>query len=262
VSWATDENISTWWTPLDNVTLRNSISSEALWDSGHPKGGHSMGFLIGDGSKNITVHGNLFAHNAGRNPLAKGDTTSEVINNVVYNNKWYATQTAGPMNYIGNKYIVGADKIGTRAGLTVSSGPGFPERSVYVKDNLGFYRTSSSQPEWDEVTGDERYQASSPYVTPSGITAVPASQVENYVFRNAGARPADRDAVDIRVINSVRNRTGRIIDNPGQVGGWPNLAQNTRRLTTPSDPNGDEDGDGYTNLEEWLHGYARQVEGS
>ena len=26
------------------------------------------------------------------------------------------------------------------------------------------------------------------------------------------------------------------------------------------EPSGDDDGDGYTNLEEWLHGYAAKVE--
>jgi len=32
-------------------------------------------------------------------------------------------------------------------------------------------------------------------------------------------------------------------------------------LTTPTNPHGDSDGDGYTNLEEWLHNYSSQAEG-
>jgi hypothetical protein len=39
------------------------------------------------------------------------------------------------------------------------------------------------------------------------------------------------------------------------VGGFPTLAVNTRPLTPPANPNGDDDGDGYTNLEEWLHSF-------
>src|SRR5690606_33069523 len=37
--------------------------------------------------------------------------------------------------------------------------------------------------------------------------------------------------------------------------------RNTRRLVLPSNPNGDDDNDGYTNLEEWLHGWSAYVEG-
>ena len=36
--------------------------------------------------------------------------------------------------------------------------------------------------------------------------------------------------------------------------------QHTRALTLPKDPSADDDGDGYTNLEEWLHRLAAQVE--
>jgi hypothetical protein len=32
-------------------------------------------------------------------------------------------------------------------------------------------------------------------------------------------------------------------------------------LSLPSNPSGDDDGDGYTNLEEWLHKMAAEVEG-
>jgi hypothetical protein len=42
---------------------------------------------------------------------------------------------------------------------------------------------------------------------------------------------------------------------------FEDLAKNQRALTLPANPNGDDDGDGYTNLEEWLHCMAAQVEG-
>ena len=32
-------------------------------------------------------------------------------------------------------------------------------------------------------------------------------------------------------------------------------------MVIPKKPNDDDDGDGYTNLEEWLHRYAAEVEG-
>ena len=42
---------------------------------------------------------------------------------------------------------------------------------------------------------------------------------------------------------------------------WPALAENRRELTIPGNPSGDDDSAGYTNLEEWLHGFAADVEG-
>lgn len=45
------------------------------------------------------------------------------------------------------------------------------------------------------------------------------------------------------------------------MGGWPKLAENRRVLSLPDNPDGDNDGDGYTNLEQWLHAFATDVEG-
>ena len=42
----------------------------------------------------------------------------------------------------------------------------------------------------------------------------------------------------------------------------PNWRKNFRALTVPSNLNADDDGNGYTNLEEWLQSYAETVEGS
>jgi len=103
-------------------------------------------------------------------------------------------------------------------------------------------------------------RATEPPVVVAGLKIKPVGEVRDWVLANAGARPADRDPVDARVVKSVRERTGSILKSQEDVGGWPKLAENRRKLTLPENPNGDDDGDGYTNLEEWLHGYASQVE--
>jgi hypothetical protein len=96
-----------------------------------------------------------------------------------------------------------------------------------------------------------------------------------HVLAEAGATRPQRDAVDQRIITEVKNKTGRIIDSPGEVGGYGALAAGTppvdsdhdgmpddweqaRRLDSndPTDARADQDGDGYTNLEEYLHGRA------
>jgi hypothetical protein len=84
-----------------------------------------------------------------------------------------------------------------------------------------------------------------------------------------------RDAVDERVVASVRSGTGKVIDSQKDVGGWPELAAGTpwkdsdgdgmpddwerrQRLDPRSaaDGNADRDGDGFTELEEWLNAIA------
>ncbi len=89
---------------------------------------------------------------------------------------------------------------------------------------------------------------------------MPATEVEQWVLAKAGARPADRDAVDKRIVHEVVTGTGRIINSPSEVGGWPNLQENHRQFSASLPPQADFDGDGYTNIEEILHRMAAKVE--
>ena len=47
------------------------------------------------------------------------------------------------------------------------------------------------------------------------------SQVKNQALQYAGARPWDRDQIDQRIIQEVKNKTNRIIDSEQEVGGYP-----------------------------------------
>lgn len=109
------------------------------------------------------------------------------------------------------------------------------------------------------------------------------------VLANAGCVIPDRDSVDQRIINEVITGipaygasygAGRgIIDTQADVGGWPFLRDGTPPADTDhdgmpdewedangldknvaSDRNGDADGDGYTNLEEYLNGLVEAFE--
>jgi hypothetical protein len=86
--WSTDEIVGMnckGATTSVNVSLSDNIIAEALKNSIHPEGQHSMAVLIADGCKNVTMFGNLLAHNNWRNPNIKGGTDSEVLANLVYN---------------------------------------------------------------------------------------------------------------------------------------------------------------------------------
>ena len=67
---------------------------------------------------------------------------------------------------------------------------------------------------------------------------------------NAGARPADRDPVDQRIINSVIERGGSIIDSQDDVGGYPDYEPAYRKLDIPEN----------NNIDEWLDKMAEGVE--
>ena len=104
------------------------------------------------------------------------------------------------------------------------------------------------------------------------ITATEVDDAFKDVLAQVGACLPRRDAVDERVVVEVKNKTGRIIDSPDDVGGYPKLAagspsadsdhdgmpddwerQSKLNPGDPADATEDRDGDGYTNIEEYLH---------
>src|SRR5688572_23243896 len=271
ISWGVDENLSTGTSSSGvrhDITFSNLIIAEGLNNSIHPEGAHSKGVLIGQGSKNITFMGNVMAHHVDRNPWFKGNTTGIIVNNVIYNyggsKATYfddVDNTAAQTNsVVGNVYLRGVNSPSGRP-IRIYSGVK-PGSLFYISDNSWDRAAPPSDP-WSLVLneGGSAIVAATPPIWIPGLVVLPNANVQSWVLSNAGARPADRDAVDLRIVQEVRSGTGRIIDHPSDVGGWPALAQNQRPLTTPANPNGDDDGDCYTNLEEWLHRMAAEVDG-
>lgn len=265
ISWATDEGVSTWYDNVRDVTIHASIISENLEDSYHPKGAHSNGLLIGDFSKRFTISRNLFAHNAERNPLMKGDTTVEIINNVIYNARnahvHFADDAAlppGAATIVGNVFISGPDTNTWLSPVRVKDNVAQGTR-LYLKDNLWW---GASDDQWDLVDNATPYalDAFEPVVGSQVENALASNVVAEHVLQHSGARAGERDAVDARVVGEVRARDGRIIDSQAQVGGWPTQPERTRTLNVPVNPHDDPDGNGYTNIEEWLHEFAASVE--
>jgi hypothetical protein len=275
VSWGLDENIGTGYDGVHDITLVNSIVSEGLWHSIHPKGPHSKGMIVGHGTYNLSIFGNLFAHNDQRNVMVHGNTSTMLVNNLIYN--WHGYGRDGnatgigtdkdpyDTSVVGNAYIRGKN---TRKGdksipilITRNTGMG---SKVFLKDNVDL--ENSDEP-YSVTRLSTRYNVlvNNPPVWIPSLVVKKSGDVKSWVLRNTGARPADRDGVDSRIINDVKNGTGRIIDSQEDVGGWPLLAENVRgangypKLNIPSNPNKIQSS-GYTKLEEWLHELAKDVE--
>lgn len=289
-SWSIDE-LASLYNNWDYVTLSNNIFANPLNDSLHSKGLHGYGLLL-EQQGHASIIGNLIANNARRSPLAKSSNTV-IANNVVYNAADGVMQLTMPederypANYslVGNVFLRGPDSknsemIEIRPAQAVD---GLPSGSrVYIADNaapgagadpwsiVGVYE-SFFRPFTATKADVLRFRTETPPVWSENLTRLPASDnvTQNYVLRNAGARPADRDAVDRAIVEGVRNGTGRVINCVApngtarcerNAGGWPTLANNRRALTLPENPNQVTES-GYTNLELWLHRMSAEVEG-
>ncbi len=281
VYWGVDENVSTCCSKVHDITFSNMIIAQALLDPGKDEGPGGYGMLFSHGTKNLSIHNSLLALNPSRNPKFRSDNSGEFVNNVVYgwNNSISHTsnfsdnhKTKRPqfLNFVGNFYKAGPRS--SKSETIFANGFLNKNSRIYLKSNLGPQRGNLSQSEW-RIMG---YLPSSPYRTrqaaiPSKVKAVGATQAYRLVLKNAGSRPAERDSVDLKLIENVKNSKGSYVNcikNDGRaackenVGGWPSMLRNTRVLTLPANPHGDDNGDGYTNLENWLHLFSSNVETS
>ncbi|MFB3827440.1 MAG: polysaccharide lyase family 1 protein [Bryobacteraceae bacterium] len=240
MSWAVDENLSASGPRYSgpqatshDLTFSNCILAEGLYNSTHAKGIHSMGTLIHDACTNIAIIGNLYAHNNQRNPYFKALTTGVVVNNVIYNpgtraitvdfpvSEWEGRPAPanGRVAIVGNVMFRGAN---TRAGLEMIGRKG----DVYLKDNL-----APDSP----LTAGAMNLLDKPPVWPAGLVAAPAAEAVKLVMARAGARPKDRDEVDLRILRDFEQRKGKFIDSQDEVGGYPKPKPTRRKLEIPKD---------------------------
>jgi hypothetical protein len=289
-SWSVDETLSVGsrYDPPErgiyDVTVQWSLIAESLNASGHGKGDHGYGSLVrgGHGAR-ITFHHNLWAAHRARmprpgnyNPPAVDPTGPrfEFRSNVFYGwggtHAGYNADTESRSTYafIGNAYVSGPHSEGRWA---------FDESNPLARAWFEENAMDGSVPAdpWSLVRGSDRpgYRLSA---RPQWADAArqPADSALADVLDRAGAGPV-RDAVDARIVAAVRERAGRIIDSQAQVGGWPEIHpgtpwtdgdgdglpddwEQTRGLnaTDAADGSADPDGDGFTNLEDWLNALA------
>ncbi len=276
LSWAVDEVLNIWYHAHD-ITVQWCIISEGLHNPPERKGAGSKGALVGGkGSTRISVHHNLLAHNAGRNPMVKAAGLVDLVNNVLFVPGSVAAVVDGELgpchvNLVGNT-VIAPNGDGLVFGVAVL-GP--RPVSLFVKGNHGPYRTRDDQPEWLFVSPRNEARARLLPRPQEGvpITTTAAARACEEVLAGAGCTRPMRDQVDERIVADVLARRTRLIRDPAEVGGWPDLPPGTppadsdhdgmpdpweRRYAfdphNPRDGHEDPDGDGYTNLEEFLNG--------
>ncbi len=281
-SWNTDETISIWYRAHD-ITISNLIVSEPLYYScqGNPVKGHGYSFITDAYIYNVSVLRNLFVHGYQRHPLQHyGYTTMVWQNNVIYNYNLGAQigdgdSSSHPVSYdiIENKYITGPTVANYYPIQLIALGDS-SNSHIYLSGNV----EDDPTPHSPIYTCDEgcsepaaNYLDGSPWNS-LNLTTLDAADngpngLEEVVKATAGARPANRDNVDTRDVADVTDGTGGLINwqtdlGSDGLGGYQTLASNTNTFTDlPASPHADDDRDGYTNLEEWIHSYSCDVEG-
>jgi len=289
-SWSVDETLSVSSGGTDpakmvgDVTVQWSIIAESLNHSGHAKGDHGYGSLVRSGfGARISFHHNLWAHHRARMPrpgnyndpaIDPDGPSMDFRSNLFYN--WAASHAGynadktsrANYNFVDNAYVMGPDSQGGIAFEESSTGA----RSYFAGNSMN--GVIPAHP-WSLVRGlvvpENRLRAP---VVVAPVVPEAAGAASERILASAGASLA-RDSVDARIVASVRTRSGGLIDTQAQVGGWPELAagvaapdadgdgmpdawERAHRLdpADATDANGDRDGDGYTNVEEWLAAMA------
>lgn len=301
-SWApdTNANIYSYSYTVNNATISNSILSEGL--NSVSGSNHGYACLIAENNTNVSLIGNLTAHNFGRNPLVSGGTTY-IANNLDYNSArghvWYRRSLSGDgvdLSIIGNLKLIGPNSsispiyYGGMLEMFTDDYPAqscdifMPNHTADTANRIATWIDSAWSEAvigdygWDTVwdrpgtmeancRDDDEGHSITP---PSGFTPANTNTVYASVLANAGARPADRDATDTRIISEVVYRTGSIRSNDSGLpsGEQWSATTSSRNLETgmgtlgaiPSDPHAVQVS-GYTALEEWLHSLATYYEG-
>ncbi|MCR5871051.1 pectate lyase [Sphingomonas sp. J344] len=288
-SWSVDETLSVsgnyaepgegWF----DVTVQWSIIADSLTRSLHAKGAHGYGSLVRGGrGARASFHHNLWANHSARMPRpgnyapAASDPEGAYFDfrcNLFYN--WGGSRSGynadkdslSRYNFVGNAYVRGPQS--TKA---IAFQEGNPVAKSFFADNM-MDGVIPSDP-WSLVSGivDPAQKLSAP-VEMAKVGCAGSAGVEAKVLASAGASRS-RDSVDAAVVEGVRTRTGQQIDRQSDVGGWPALrsgpapvdsdgdgmpdAWETKQGLDPKrdDSAGDRDGNGYTNIEDYLNALA------
>jgi len=250
-----------------NITVQYCIIGEGI----NPQ---SFGLLCQ--SDNVTLSHNLFLCNNQRSPKAKG--TIQYINNVVYN--WGSCgfvggHSAAPhfVDMINNTFIAGPSSNDRFVGQFTSTDNVYQVGNNTDLDKNGALNPRAVVPaDFTDANGSPVFVNAAQMAPTVPVTTHSAPASYQIVLAEAGDS-LHRDSVDTRLLGYVASlgTQGQILSDPVTVGGPGTLASGSTPVDTdqdgipdnweiahglnPNDPADaalDRDGDGYSNLEEYL----------
>ena len=322
MSWSIDECASFYANKF--FTLQWCILTESMNDSAHSKGAHGYGGIWGgkEASFHHNLLANHHSRNPRIDHPEiypkKKDENNEVVfdwskrgnvdlrNLVIYNwgdNSSYGGE-GGHFNFVNCWYRPGPDSKDryyfVDAYSVYSSSKvnyGYPE--LYLSGNIHTIHDDISA---DNTVHGVYFHEASSYAIPSGYsfrtaplpltgpdgkavytTTHATEQGKDRVLAYAGDR-LHQDAVDVRAVDGVKNNTGKIINTPAEIGGWPSYTATDAEKAALKDTDGDgmsdafeddfgldknDPNDGvtktldkhgrYTNLELYLHYLVKDI---
>ncbi|MDB5250532.1 MAG: pectate lyase [Segetibacter sp.] len=262
VSWSTDEVFSVY--AGDSTTLQWNLISEPLNYSYHFETGdkdyehHGFGGIWG--GKHTSAHHNLFAHCANRTPRFDGNRniSNEFVdfrNNVIYNwatNNAYAGE-GGNYNLVNNYYKYGPSTSSSAKARVFNpyKTARLPYGKFYISGNYVDGSPAVTHNNWMGVVMNEGTQADTVYskveipFPAEAVNTQNAEEAYQLILKSVGAILPTRDTLDQRIINDVRNRTGRLIDVQGgfphgteysiTVNAWPALKSAPAAIDSDND---------------------------
>ncbi len=270
------DEVFTVWYEAGDVTVLDSIMGWPLHDSIHVDEGasgpapHGYGQLLGQWGARVMLARNFMVHQYGRNPLSR---TRELVfvNNVIHNFGNNTSVLRGEDDatfntFINDVYRTGVDSNISRPPIVAD----MPNGSLLYVEGLT-YEGETPADSWDlvELRGPANAFADAP-ATALVPEALPPEGLVEQLEPGIGAWPTHRDAIDVALVSHAVEGGGRIIncvEDDGSArcsanaGGWPVILENVHTLAVPANPFEDDNGDGYTNLENWLHEQAAAAEG-
>lgn len=254
-SWSTDETMSIY--RAENLTVQWSIVSESLTMSGHTKGRHGYGAIMG--GVNATYHHNLIANHTSRAPRIGGGTPAkddndhialtDLRNNVIYNwgfNGCYGGGRAD-VNFVNNYLKAGP---GTRESVRnqiIDAGEGNKPGRFYVNGNV---LEGNDEVSADNSKGIKVSEVAAPTTeivdtefamdgTSAGaLRYTDAATAYTEVLAKVGATYPRRDGLDARILAEVKNGTGTFANRHEEVGGLPYTETITREEGWDTDHDG------------------------
>ncbi len=276
MSWSTDECVSFY--ANENTTIQWCLIAESLRNSVHGKGAHGYGGIWG--GKKASFHHNLLAHHDSRNArlgeeAGKAFALTDLVdirNNVIYNwgsNSFYGGEAMN-VNLISNYFKPGPATIAnngtTKQGRIISIDKNKTRGTevydiwgkFYINGNVVEGNTNATNDNWAYGVYNQFHSSygavseadkaamrlSQLHAMNDNVVTYDAARAYQQVVNYTGASLV-RDAVDIRILDNVKNKAftsngsngseNGIIDTQSDVGGWPEL----KSLPAPKDTDGD-----------------------
>ncbi len=227
-SWATDENF-TMSGHIDRVHAQYCLIAEGL-DYPNPKQTptqHAFGSLFGGAGTDTRVgmHHSIFAHHRRRTPqCSAGDGSGDppvlvdFRNNIVYDSIEAFSHTGGHpirLNFINNIYKAGPSTLPEIRGHWFTFQKSDASR-LHASGNLIFDNAAATEDNWKGILYEKKVAFTPELVVAQAFdVAQVTTQLAKFAYESdlmqSGATLPARDAVDTRVAQQVRDRTGKVI---------------------------------------------------